>query len=75
MQKWPTLVNVPVLIITARGRPEYRDQVVADSATRWLSKPADPSKVAENIKELLAPSEAASQLYSEQLPNNNDEDN
>ena len=65
LKKWLSLVDVPILIITARGRPEYRDQVVADEATRWLSKPADPSKVAEKIKELLAPSEAASQLSSE----------
>ena len=47
MQKWPSLVKVPILIITARGRPEYRDQVIADPATRWLSKPADPAKVAD----------------------------
>ena len=75
MRKWPTLAEVPVLIITARGRPEYRDQVAADRATRWLSKPADPSRVAEDIKQLLAPSDAAEQLPCEQLPANADEGN
>jgi CheY-like chemotaxis protein len=66
MQKWPTLAEVPVLIITARGRPEYRDQVTSDPATKWLSKPAAPSEVAEIIKQLLTPSDAARQPLREQ---------
>ena len=62
LRKWPSFVDVPILIITARGRPEYRDQVVADTATRWLSKPVDHSIVEEKIKELLALSKTANEL-------------
>jgi CheY-like chemotaxis protein len=75
MRKWPTLAEVPILIITARGRPEYRDQVVSDRATQWLSKPADPSKVATAIAELLALSDAGQQPLREQPSANANEGN
>lgn len=53
LKKWQSLIDIPIIVITARGRPEYKDQVCSDPKTRWLSKPADPSKVAESIVELL----------------------
>ena len=57
MRKWPSLVEVPILIITARGRPEYKEQVTAPGErTLWRSKPASPADVAKSIATLLEPS-------------------
>ena len=53
LKKWSDLVNIPIIIITARGHPEYMDQMLADPATHWLSKPANPNTVARAIAELI----------------------
>ena len=53
LKRWSSLASVPIVVITARGRPEYMDQMLADVATRWLSKPADPSEVATMLVEIV----------------------
>jgi hypothetical protein len=53
MKKWPLLEEVPILVITARGCPEYMEQMISNPHTKWLQKPADPAKVAQEIADLL----------------------
>ena len=53
MKKWPIISDVPIIIITARGRTVYREQIIQDPKTKWLSKPADPSQLAMEICDLL----------------------
>jgi CheY-like chemotaxis protein len=57
LKKWPALTDIPIIVITARGRPEYMDQVRADRMTRWLPKPADPKTVTIAIVEILSSAE------------------
>jgi CheY-like chemotaxis protein len=51
--RWPLLADIPIIIITARGRPEYMDQMCADPQTQWIPKPADPVTVAQRIMDVV----------------------
>lgn len=53
LKKWRSLAQIPIIVITARGRPEYMDQVCNDRNTMWIPKPADPATVAKAISDLL----------------------
>ncbi len=65
LKKWPSIAEIPIIVITARGRPEYMDQMLADAKTRWLSKPADPATVAVTVVELVTPSAAKQEKPAE----------
>ena len=52
-KSWPLLQGTPVIVITARGRPEYMDQVIDDPRSTWLSKPVNPTRLAEEIAKAL----------------------
>jgi CheY-like chemotaxis protein len=68
LKKWLPLAEIPIIVITARGRPEYMDQMCADPLTRWIPKPADPVAVAEGIVELFGAMEKGRKETIEALP-------
>ncbi|MBC8872485.1 MAG: response regulator [Planctomycetes bacterium] len=58
--KWgKRMAGVPIVIVTARGKPEYYPAVVAEQRTEWLSKPADPHEISEAIDSLCEVSRGA----------------
>lgn len=65
LKKWPSIAEIPIVVITARGRPEYMDQMVGDPKTKWLSKPAEPAAVASAIVEVVGLSAADEEKTAE----------
>jgi len=47
------IAEVPILVVTARGNPEFRPAMLEDERLRWLGKPVGPSELADSIVDLL----------------------
>jgi len=47
------MAKVKVLVVTARGNPEFRAAMEEDEKLKWVGKPVGPSDLMEAIKELL----------------------
>ena len=47
------IASVPIIVITARGNPEYRAMMEQDDGLVWLSKPIGPSEVVKKAMALV----------------------
>jgi two-component system, cell cycle response regulator DivK len=54
----PALARVPILTLTSRAVPRFRDEALAAGADRFLAKPIAPREALKVIRELLAGVEA-----------------
>jgi two-component system chemotaxis response regulator CheY len=46
--------ELPVVVLTTRGDEQSREAALAEGATRYLTKPFQPSALAPEIRELLS---------------------
>jgi len=49
----PTLSNVQVILLTAKGQEADRERGVSVGATRYMTKPFDPDELLEIAKDML----------------------
>jgi two-component system chemotaxis response regulator CheY len=47
------MAGIPILVVTTEGADEDRKRALAAGANGYLTKPVEPSKVAEAVKKLL----------------------
>jgi CheY-like chemotaxis protein len=49
----PTTSSIPVVMLTGRDDPSYREQVLASGASDFLLKPCPPSEIADHIRQTV----------------------
>jgi two-component system phosphate regulon response regulator PhoB len=50
----PRTTEVPIIILTARARPQDREQAYAAGATDYIVKPFSPRALVDRVEEVLA---------------------
>ncbi len=59
IRKKVPVVEMPIIIISAYDRLEYRTEAISAGCSGYVTKPLDPTSLVETIKLLLRPEQSA----------------